>query len=191
MGYLSHHLAEVRLGKVGPFVRGDVLDLGCGTAEVAKRYGDQIDCYVGVDMRQNVIDKNKSDLPGCEFHCLRLDDANLHLSRQFDAILMVALIEHIFNQKLFFEQAAKHLKPNGSILITTPTPLGNDVVHRLGAQVGLFARSAADDHIVIYNKHRFHILASEVGLRLDHYETFEFGCNQFAILRKSTAAERH
>ncbi len=69
------------------------------------------------------------------------------------------------------------------LLVTTPTPFGNDIVHRLGAAIGLFAKAAADDHIVIYNRQRFEILAKEFDLKLERYESFGFGCNQLAILR--------
>ena len=68
---------------------------------------------------------------------------------------MIAIIEHIWNQRFLFEQVLKNLKPSGKIVITTPTPFGNDFVHALGAKVGLFAKSAVDDHIMIYNKKRF------------------------------------
>ena len=61
---------------------------------------------------------------------------------------------------------AAALKPNGRIVLTTPTVIGNDLVHRLGASVGLFSQDAQDDHIVIFNKRRFEVLANEVGLDL-------------------------
>jgi len=58
-------------------------------------------------------------------------------------------------------------------------------LHRLGAAIGLFAKSAVDDHIVIYNRHRFTILADEVGFEVERYESFQFGCNQFVVLARA------
>ena len=55
-------------------------------------------------------------------------------------------------------------------------------MHRTGARLGLFSKVAADDHIVIYNKKRFQILASDFGLSIERYERFQFGCNQLVIL---------
>ena len=106
------------------------------------------------------------------------------MNRKFDCVLMIAVIEHLFNQKFVMEGIAQVLKPGGIILITTPTPFGNDVVHRIGAALGLFAKIAVDDHIVIYNRHRFKILAKEIGLKLKLHKYFQFFCNQLAILEK-------
>jgi hypothetical protein len=53
-----------------------------------------------------------------------------------------------------------------------------------GGYLGLFSKSAIDDHIVIYNHHRFKILAHEVNLRLKSHTYFQMGCNQLAILQK-------
>jgi hypothetical protein len=82
------------------------------------------------------------------------------------------------------DEIAQVLRPGGIVVITTPTPLGNDVVHRLGATLGLFSKIAVDDHIVIYNRHRFKILANEIGFKLKFYRYFQFYCNQLAILEK-------
>lgn len=98
---------------------------------------------------------------------------------------MVALIEHLFNQQHVMSEVANALKPGGIIVMTTPTPFGNDVVHRLGASIGLFAKAAVDDHIVIYNHHRFRLMAKEVDLQLKSYRKFQFFCNQIAVLART------
>ena len=171
--------------KARPFVHGDVLDLGCGPAVMLELCRDRTKSYCGVDRSAATIEKLRASHPESSFHQRDLDGEDLNLARQFDVVLMLALVEHIFNHKYLFEQAIRHLKPDGRIVITTPTYFGNDVVHRLGAAVGLFAKSAADDHIVIYNKQRFRILANELNLRLLHFKLFEFGCNQLAVLARS------
>ncbi len=187
MGLLSNHIRDIRLAKVAPWLGGDVLDLGCGPGEILRRYADRISHYVGVDVITELVQGNQERFPQAEFRCEELDSDALDFDRKFDAILMVALIEHIFNQKFLFQQAKAALKPDGIILITTPTPFGNDIVHRAGTAIGLFAQAAVDDHIVIYNRRRFQVLAAELGLTIAHYETFEFGCNQFAVLKAASA----
>jgi hypothetical protein len=99
---------------------------------------------------------------------------------------MIALIEHIFTQEFLMHQVALALQARGTVVITTPTPLGNEVVHRLGPAGGLFDQSALDDHIVLSNRHRFRLLAAEIGLKLVYHKYFQFHCNQLAILAKST-----
>ena len=70
------------------------------------------------------------------------------------------------------------------MVLTTPTPFGNDVVHCLGAKVGLFSSVAADDHIAIFNRKRPEIFAGEFGLELVEHRTFQVGCNQVAVLQR-------
>lgn len=98
---------------------------------------------------------------------------------------MIALIEHLFNQQHIMSEVVDALNPNGIVVMTTPTPFGNDIVHRLGGNMGLFAKAAVDDHIVIYNHHRFRLMAGEVGLQIKSYRTFQFFCNQIVILEKT------
>lgn len=182
MAVLSGYLAGARLRRAAPYIRGDVLDLGCAGARILTEFGDRISSYTGIDHDDASITELRQAYPESTFLARNLDDDPLELNRQFDCVAMLAIVEHLFNQKHVFSQVKRLLKPDGRVVITTPTPLGNDVVHRLGARVGLFAGSAADDHIVIYNRHRFTILAEEVGLTLEKYESFQLGCNQFAVL---------
>jgi 2-polyprenyl-3-methyl-5-hydroxy-6-metoxy-1,4-benzoquinol methylase len=182
-GKLSKWLRDIRTKQVKPYIKGDVLDVGCGPAAnyyAAKR---KITSYYGIEGTRVAVEALQKKLPHCHFSTADLDKDILSLNKKFDRILLVAVIEHIFNQKHLMEQLVKHLKPRGKIIITTPTAFGNDVVHRIGSALGLFSRSAHDDHIVIYNKERFGVLAQEFNLQLVKYKTFELGCNQIAVLK--------
>lgn len=181
---LSKFLEKQRLKFAGSYLTGNVLDLGCGNAALYQQYQKRIDKYIGIDSNKHIIQKNSKSYPEAVFYTKNLDDEDLRFEDKFDVIVMIALIEHIFNQKKLFSEVKKYLKPNGVIVITTPTPFGNDFVHAIGCKIGLFAKKAGDDHIIIYNKKRFEILAKEIGLKIAKYETFEFGLNQFVILTK-------
>jgi 2-polyprenyl-3-methyl-5-hydroxy-6-metoxy-1,4-benzoquinol methylase len=181
---LSHLLHNIRNSKVKKYLKGDVLDIGCGPAYFLTLGGNQIKQYYGVDYDATLIAENKKRFPESKFFKKDLDEDTLDINHKFDVIMMIALVEHIFNQKFLFQQAKKCLKPNGIIVITTPTPFGNEYVHKLGGNIGLFSKVAVDDHIVIYNKKRFEILAKELGLKIVKYERFEFGCNQLVVLKK-------
>lgn len=187
MALLSPHLTRARTAVIAPYIHGDVLDLGCGsyeTAKIFKQHGDRMSYYCGIERSEESVRRLSEHYPSGHFFAKDLDHDRLELNREFDCILMIALIEHLFNQQHVMSEVANALKPGGIVVITTPTPFGNDIVHRLGAKAGLFAKSAVDDHIVIYNHHRFRIMAREVGLQLKHYRTFQFFCNQLAVLSK-------
>lgn len=185
MALLTNYLIGARMSRIAPHIRGDVLDLGCGRAEILEKYAPRIQSYCGIEYSEDSVQALRKAHPEASFFSRNLDQDTLALDKQFDCILMVALIEHLFNQKHVMDEVASALKPGGTIVLTTPTPFGNDVIHRLGATIGLFAKAAVDDHIVIYNHHRLKLLAKEVDLKLTRYYTFQFGCNQFATFTKA------
>lgn len=185
MAILSPFLRELRLRAAGDYVHGDVLDLGCGTAEILERYRGQLASYTGTERSQRHVDALRVLYPDQTFTRCDLDEDPLWVEgRQFDVILALAVIEHIYNQKHFMKEIIKVLKPEGRLVMTTPTPFGNDIVHRFGAWLGLFSREAAQDHVTVFNRRRFAILAREFGLEIEHYKRFEFGCNQLVVMRR-------
>jgi 2-polyprenyl-3-methyl-5-hydroxy-6-metoxy-1,4-benzoquinol methylase len=137
-----------------------------------------------VERSADAVERLQAEHPQEQFFQRDLDQDRLDLGRKFDRIFMLALIEHLFNQKFVMDHVADALKPGGCVVLTTPTPLGNDLVHRTGARLGLFARDAVDDHIVLYDRHRFRLLAREVGLELREHRYFQLFCNQIAVLEK-------
>ncbi len=144
-----------------------------------------IQTYYGIDCNLRRIKQLRSETGNENFFCRDLDTELIAISEKFDVILMVAVIEHIWNQKFLLQQVADMLNSSGKIVITTPTPFGNDVVHAIGARLGLFAKSAVADHVVIYNRRRFIILENEFHLKLKKYKRFQFFCNQLAVFEKT------
>jgi SAM-dependent methyltransferase len=187
MAILSRFMAGQRYAVAAPYVKGKVLELGCDAARVLERYRAGITAYVGVERLALKVEQLCKQYPQASFVRCDLDREQLTAAGPFDCVLMIALIEHLFNQQFVMSQVVQKLKPGGLVVITTPTPFGNDVVHRWGAKLGLFAKSAVDDHIVIYNRHRFNMLAKEVGLTLKRHEYFQLYCNQLVVLEKPGA----
>jgi SAM-dependent methyltransferase len=179
---LTNLVQDGRLAMVAPWVRGHVLDLGCGHAPLMEHCGAAMTSYVGVDRSAELVADCARRHPGHRFLCLDLEEQPLGLGAAFDTVTMVALVEHVLNQDHLFQQARDSLRPGGRIVVTTPTPWGNDVVHRLGAALGLFSAEAARDHCVVYNRRRFDLLSARMGLDLLDYRTFQLGCNQRVVL---------
>ena len=175
------------MGRLVPCIRGDVLDIGCQYGKFREMARAQIGRYVGIDNDSDQLNRARELHSDCQFILCDVDEALPEFDQEFDTIVMCAVIEHLFNQKRVMQSLAQALRPGGRILITTPTPFGNDIVHRLGSAIGVFSSVAQDDHIVIYNRRRFEILAREVGLELERHKLFQLGCNQLAILRKPEA----
>ena len=184
MPLLSQKIAELRVQKIAGYIKGDVLDIGCGHGKLRRMFGGQMTSYTGVDNDEASIEGSRRAHPGDRFLLHNIDEAPLPFDAEFDTVIMTAVIEHIFNLGILGQGIARSLRPGGKAVITTPTPFGNDIVHRLGAMIGLFNPVAVDDHIVIFNKKRFEIFAGEFGLNLAEHSWFQLGCNQIAVLER-------
>ena len=139
---LSPYLQRMRIKAVIPYVFGDVLDLGCGATDLAQFVG-MSNHYVGVDRDENLLQYNRVKFPMYEFYNkdLETNDITTSLAIRFDTICMVAVIEHIKNPQNILEQCATLLKSGGRLVITTPTPFG-DNVHKICARYGVTSKEA-------------------------------------------------
>lgn len=180
-------LCDWRYAMVRPYVRGEVCELGCDVARVLREDRGQLSGYCGLDVRADVVGKLSVEFPKARFLVRDFDRDRLDAGGPFDTILMVAVLEHLWNVRFVFEQIVASLKPGGLVVITTPTPFGNDVVYRYGTRIGLFEESAIDGHVTVLNRHRFGIIAREFGLSIKRYAHFQLFCNQLVVLGRSGA----
>jgi SAM-dependent methyltransferase len=180
---LSKYLQRCRVRKVVRWVRGSVLDLGCGDASLLPLLAGRMERYCGVERSAELVESLGRRYPGHRFLCLDMDEDRIDTEERFDTVLMVAFIEHVYNQKRLFTEVLRHLRPDGRIVITTPTPLG-DRIHCWGTSLSLFAQAAKDDHPIIFNKQRFRVFAKHFGLEIEAYRRFQLGCNQLVVLRR-------
>jgi 2-polyprenyl-3-methyl-5-hydroxy-6-metoxy-1,4-benzoquinol methylase len=178
-GLLSGFLTRQRFKAVFPYIRGEILDIGCGYGRILSLLPPRTP-YVGVDSGPEILQYLRQTYPGHEFYQLDLDKDALQLGQRFDTILMLAVIEHLSRPQEALCQAQGHLKPDGRLLITTPSHFG-DQIHRLGARFGLFSQFAADDHETIFNQASLHKLLESCDLQIDRYRRFLYGGNQLFV----------
>jgi SAM-dependent methyltransferase len=169
---------------MAPYISGRVVEFGCGPANSLVRHGDRIEAYCGIDSSARAIVRLREAFPHHTFVCADLGEPIEELPFQADSLLMIALIEHIFDQKTLMDSAVSCLAPGGRIVVTTPTPLGNDLVHRVLGFFGFLGKTATQGHYVIYNGARLRLLAETYGLTIERYTTFQLGCNQLVVMRK-------
>ncbi|MHA7131816.1 class I SAM-dependent methyltransferase [Algoriphagus namhaensis] len=173
-----------------PYLKGDILDIGCGPGrnlELLKERNIPFSSYTGIEIDENLIQSLSTQYSDSKFYKVDLDVEKIPVDRKFDTIVLLAVVEHVFNLKFLFSQLADLLKLDGRIIVTTPTPFGNDIVHRIGTSIGLFDKEGGqDDHIVIFNKKRLQILGNEVGLEIEEYRIFQLACNQICVFSKGS-----
>jgi 2-polyprenyl-3-methyl-5-hydroxy-6-metoxy-1,4-benzoquinol methylase len=185
MSFPSKWAARLRTQLISPYINGAVLDIGCGPGYILAHYETKINVYYGVDWDKRCIRNLKENHPRQQFFIKNLDEDILDFKIKFDTILMLAVVGHVYNQKHLFQQVVNNLKPEGRLIITTPTHWGNDYVHRLGSMVGLLAKTSADDVVIVYNRKRLSIIAEDLGLKVVKYQLFSFFCNQLFVLKKA------
>ncbi len=189
-GALSPWLERLRNRRVALRIRDgeSVLDIGCGRAallEALRQSGKTQVRYFGVDRIAECIEANRQRHPEQRFEVWDLErGAEATIGERFDAVTMVAIIEHLPCPQPVLVWAASLLKPQGRIILTAPHR-GAEKIHAFGARLGLFSKEAAQEHVdELPDRAFFERIGGDCGLRLDRYERFLFGLNQLAVLAK-------
>jgi 2-polyprenyl-3-methyl-5-hydroxy-6-metoxy-1,4-benzoquinol methylase len=178
-GLLSPFLRSRRIAAATSFlVQGNMLDIGCGTGELAHDVDPAK--YVGVDQDEESIAIAREKFPAHRFLTLAEFSAPPRAS-QFDQIVGLAIIEHMDDPQQWLGWLRTLLKPGGRIILTTPHPSVR-WLHQFGALIGLFSREGAKEHRELIDRHRMTELADATGFRTRDFRPFLFGCNQLFIL---------
>lgn len=173
-GFFSPLLRARRIRAALPFLRGRVLDFGCGTGELAAlvKPGD----YWGVDRDEAALQQARSRFPLHPF------TAALPEQEWFHTIAALAVIEHLADPASWLLRMRRMLAPGGWLVLTTPHPAFRRL-HEAGARAGLFSREAAAEHESFYDHAALLRLAAASGFRLVRYRRFLLGANQLAVLQ--------
>lgn len=102
-----------------PFVRGNVLELGCGEGRGIDIITKKADSYLALDKIPEVINTLTKKFPDQEFKQALFPPMDLP-DESFDTIISFQVIEHIKEDQLFLKEIARLLKVGGTALISTP-----------------------------------------------------------------------
>jgi len=177
---MSVYLERRRQTIISPFIKGRILDLGCGFGAFVRFNRPSPENYLGIDEHDPALEWYKSNYPEFRVKKVDLESDRINSQAPFDTIVLTALLEHLKNPDGIFSQFRGLLNPNGIVLITTPTPLGGKI-HYFGAKFGFFYLEAADDHEKFYTREDLRDLLDRHGLKMVHYNKFLFGGNQFSV----------
>jgi 2-polyprenyl-3-methyl-5-hydroxy-6-metoxy-1,4-benzoquinol methylase len=178
-GLLSPILRWRRFSAARPYVKGRVLDIGCGVGHLSRDFPSN--SYIGIDSDPESIEVARSNNPGKSFALLsQFDEA---VKGQFDTIVCLAVIEHVDQPIEFLEKLRPFLARNGQIVLTTPNPRF-DHLHGIGAKLGLFTQEAHDEHQSLMDRMGILRNAQAAELSIDVYKRFLLGANQLAVLSR-------
>jgi len=174
-GLLSYFLCHKRLAAAKPYLKGRVLDFGCGSGELAAFVNPQL--YLGVDSDEESLNKAHANYPDHQF-CSSLSSNY----GKFDTIVSLAVIEHFSNPLILLKTLKGYSSDNPSACIVLTTPLPSmEWIHTVGAAIGLFSKHASEEHQSLLGLDELKRLGRELGLRICTYRRFLLGANQLVV----------
>jgi 2-polyprenyl-3-methyl-5-hydroxy-6-metoxy-1,4-benzoquinol methylase len=180
---LSEYITRQRLRMVRPYLKGDILDLGCGYTRIPFLL-DPDQAYVGIDHDPTVIQWGRNRYPKHKFYLLDLEEDQSQNLRHYDTVLMIAVLEHLDRPGAILQQVTKFIVPTGNLVITTPTPLGG-FIHSIGTHLGLFYQEAKEDHKRFYSRKLLEKTLQIHNLSINLYRKFLWSGNQLAVCSRS------
>ncbi|WP_370090218.1 class I SAM-dependent methyltransferase [Ekhidna sp.] len=102
-----------------PYIKGDLLELGCGEGRGVEILAPLAHSYIGIDKIKSVIENlekkfSKYKFLSGVFPPLPFED------NSFDTIITFQVIEHVKDDENFIKEIHRVLMPGGTALITTP-----------------------------------------------------------------------
>jgi len=184
-GLLSPMVDRMRIEKVVSQIPHDshVIDIGCGSALLASHLPKSCS-YVGVDKDPEIIKFNQKRFSHHAFHCFDVCGSVFPFpSDHFSVAVLAAFLAHIDNPKVMLTEVRRVLRPEGLVVITTPSQVGG-WVHNIVSGLGLLNPHTAEEQKGFFNKEKMKAILESTGLELDRYEKFEMGLNQIFVLKK-------
>jgi SAM-dependent methyltransferase len=162
-----------------------VLDIGCDQGEFLRGVEGRIGPSVG-------IDPVTTPVAGPHFRLLAepFREPLPFADGSFDAVVMLATLEHIRDKEPLARECRRLLVPGGRVIITVPQPF----VDKICAAFMFFhladCRSLEEHHG--YDPTETESFFVRNSFTLEHHSRFELGCNNLFVFQRTTAgaAER-
>ena len=104
----------------------------------------------------------------------------------FDAALSLATLEHLDEPDLHLHEIHRILKPDGILLLTTPSPRGKPVLEFLAFRLKVIDRREIEDHRQYFNSPMLESALQRAGFMRSaiNARTFQFGMNNIVVAFK-------
>lgn len=176
-GLLSPFLRKERFRKVIPYLKGKILDYGCGSGGLARYVLPEL--YNGFEPDPVSLKIARSRFPGHKFlSCPDEQD-------RFDTVVALAVLEHADNPVEFLCRLSAYLddSPDARLVLTTPHPSLNRI-YAAGSKLSLFSKHAYKEHKSLLDYTKTKAAANSAGLRMVVYQRFLLGANQLFVFEK-------
>ncbi|MFO0952920.1 MAG: class I SAM-dependent methyltransferase [Isosphaeraceae bacterium] len=172
-------LQQWRAGVARPWVPrgGRVLDVGCFQGEFLESLGDRIAPSVGLDPL--VV---PPETPGRHELMARWFEPPLAFEPgSFDAVVMLATLEHIRDKDPLAVECRRLLRPGGRVIVTVPSGRVDAIVDVL-CRLGLADGMSLDEHHG-FDPTRTPEVFARHGFEVEYAGRFQLGLNHLFVLR--------
>jgi SAM-dependent methyltransferase len=158
----------------------NVLDVGTSDGALFVHLPDRAVTGIGIDP----VLVGESPRPGVELRLGGFPAAVAH-DQAFDAVLMLAVVEHVQPEELrrWAKAVPVLLKPGGRLIVTTPSPKVDHILHLL-IRLRVIDGIGAHEHYGFEPKWVPEIFSSD-DLVLVHRKRFQFGLNNLFVFERT------
>lgn len=171
----------IRNKKVAKYVPedADVLDIGCGSDYyLLSSLKRRIKSGTGIDMAV----RSKKD-GNITVRKMPIGTKLPFKTGTFDAVTMIAFIEHIDKPDKILSECNRVLRKGGTIIITTPMKQAKPFWELL-VNLGLTEEKTTEDHKQYFSKELIEKMFKKNGFRVLVSKKFEAGMNYIAVAKK-------
>jgi ubiquinone/menaquinone biosynthesis C-methylase UbiE len=184
--FLEPILRKLRIRRVLPLLRQfpqcRLLDVGCGwEARLLRSVEPYIESGVGVDFKAPELESAKLNTIS-----IKLDDKLPFEADSFDAVTLMAVLEHLEKPLEILREIHRVLKKaevvggRGGILVgTVPSKAAKPVLEFLSYRLGIVNEAEIRDHKRYFNKSDLAEIFAEAGFKDVMHRYFQCGMNNF------------
>jgi len=154
-----------------------VLDIGCHQGEFLEKLSTTIKGSAGLDPLAT-----PREAPHYRILALPFAEPTIFPDQSFDAIILLATLEHIRDKAPLAREARRLLAPGGRLIMTVPSPRVDEIVHTL-VKLGLADGMSLEEHHGFRPEETSTIFQAS-GLQLERHETFQLGLNHLFVFRQ-------
>lgn len=162
-----------------PWIRpgARVLDIGCHQGEFLESMSQNIGPSLGYDPLTQPRETAQFRLVPATFR-----EPMPHPDESFDAIVMLATLEHILDKQPLARECFRLLSPGGRLIITVPTQFVDSIIDLL-RRLHLADGMSLDEHHG-YDPRQTPQIFGQHGFELEHRTRFQAGLNFLFVLKK-------
>ena len=164
--HTAAYLERPLLEELGPLSGRKLLDIGCGNGAVCASLAQRGAQVVGIDLSATGVALARERYPELEWAVMSAyDDLRSGLRREFDLVVGLEVIEHLFDPRLFLHRVFQVLRPGGLLVLSTPYHgyLKNVALALAGRLDAHFTVLWDGGHIKFFSWHTLRVRLEETG----------------------------